>query len=108
MWMAQYNLGLMYSKGTGTPKDYKQAVYWYTKAAEQGDASSQSLLGGMFYLGKGTPKDNVMAYVWWNIAAARGNESAANNRGIIEKDMTSNQIAKAQKLSKEYYAKYVK
>jgi TPR repeat protein len=62
----------------------------------------------MFYLGKGTPKDNVMAYVWWNIAAAQGNESAANNRGIIEKDMTSNQIAKAQKLSKEYYAKYVK
>ncbi len=62
----------------------------------------------MFYEGQGTPKDNVMAYVWWNIAAAHGNESAANNRGIIEKDMTPNQIAEAQKLSKEYYAKYIK
>jgi TPR repeat protein len=62
----------------------------------------------MYANGSGTPKNKVLAYVWWNIAAAQGNESAANNRGIIEKDMTSNQIAKAQKLSKEYYAKYVK
>jgi hypothetical protein len=35
------------------------------------------------------------------------NGAAAKNRGFIEKDMTSNQIAQAQKLSKEYYAKYV-
>jgi TPR repeat protein len=105
---AQYNLGLMYDTGEGTPQDYKQALYWYTKAAEQGNSGAQSQLGFAFYLGEGTPKNNVLAYVWWNIAAAQGDESAANNRGIIEKEMTPNQIAEAQKLSKEYYAKYVK
>jgi TPR repeat protein len=26
-------------------KDYKQAVYWYQKAADQGDAKAQSNLG---------------------------------------------------------------
>jgi TPR repeat protein len=75
----------MFYEGQGTPKDDKKSIYWHTKSAGQGDATSQSQLGGMFYLGKGTPKDNVMAYVWWNIAAAQGNESAANNRGIIKK-----------------------
>ena len=69
----QYDLGVMYSNGSGTPKNEKQAFYWYTKAAEQGDANAQSNLGVMFANGGGTPKNNVLAYVWWNIAAAQGN-----------------------------------
>jgi TPR repeat protein len=63
----------------------KKSIYWHTKAAEQGDASSQSHLGGMFYLGQGTTKDNVMAYAWSNIAAAQGHVKAKRNRGLIEK-----------------------
>jgi len=34
---AQYNLGLMYNNGKGALQDDKQAVYWYWKAAEQGN-----------------------------------------------------------------------
>lgn len=34
----------------GVAKDYKQAVYWYRKAAEQGHAGSQHNLGNIFYL----------------------------------------------------------
>jgi TPR repeat protein len=89
-------------------QDYKQAVYWYTKAAEQGYATAQTNLGLMFANGQGSPKNNVLAYVWWNIAAAQGYKLAEKNRGVIEGRMTPNQIAEAQKLSKEYYAKYVK
>ena len=33
---AQFTLGLLYKRGAGTLQDTKQAVYWYTKAAEQG------------------------------------------------------------------------
>jgi TPR repeat protein len=105
---AQFNVGEMHYKGEGTPKDYKQAFYWFTKAAEQGTVDSQYNLGAMSANGRGTPKNNVLAYVWWNIAAAQGNKSAEKNRGIIEGIMTPDQIAEAQKLSKEYYAKYVK
>ena len=35
---AQYNLALMYNNGDGVPQDYKEAVKWYTLAAEQGVA----------------------------------------------------------------------
>ena len=31
---AQFNLGVLYANGQGVPQDYKQAVYWHTKAAE--------------------------------------------------------------------------
>ena len=35
---AQNNLGGCYKNGTGVAKDEKEAVKWYTKPAEQGDA----------------------------------------------------------------------
>jgi TPR repeat protein len=105
---SQSRLGFMFYEGQGTPKDDKKSIHWHTKAAEQGDASSQSHLGGMFYLGQGTTKDIVMAYVWFNVAAAKGNKSAKESRGLIEEEMTLSQIAEAQKLSGEYYAKYDK
>ncbi len=37
---AQFNLGVMYDKGHGTPQDYQEAVRWYQLAAEQGIASA--------------------------------------------------------------------
>jgi len=32
----------MYEHGKGVPLDYNQAVYWYRKAAEQGNKDAQS------------------------------------------------------------------
>jgi TPR repeat protein len=34
--IAQFNLGVLHANGKDTPKEDKQAIYWYTKAAEQG------------------------------------------------------------------------
>lgn len=34
----QFYLAKMYESGDGTPKDAKQAIYWYRKAADQGSA----------------------------------------------------------------------
>jgi TPR repeat protein len=48
-----YNLGIAYTFGKGVLKDYKQAVYWYQKVADQGDAEAQSILGVMYANGKG-------------------------------------------------------
>jgi TPR repeat protein len=39
-------------------KDYKQAVHWYQKAADQGYAEAQSILGVMYAFGKGVLKDD--------------------------------------------------
>ena len=32
---AQFNLGVMYSKGRGVEQDFARAAHWYRKAAEQ-------------------------------------------------------------------------
>ncbi|WP_434779861.1 hypothetical protein [Neisseria sp. Ec49-e6-T10] len=38
----------MYLKGKKAKKDYDQAIYWYTKAAEQGDTNAQVNIGFIY------------------------------------------------------------
>ena len=37
---AQYNLGVFYANGEGVEQDFKEAVKWYQKAADQGDVAN--------------------------------------------------------------------
>jgi hypothetical protein len=66
----------MYYKGEGVPQDSSQAVYWYRKAVEQGDASAQYNLGVMYYKGEGVPQDTKQAVYWWQKAAVQGQGKA--------------------------------
>jgi TPR repeat protein len=45
---AQNNLGMMYEKGKGVPKDFKKAFFWYRKAAEQNLGKAQNNLALMY------------------------------------------------------------
>ena len=53
---AQDDLGVMYYKGQGVPKNDAEAVKWFYKAAEQGNAGAQYDLGVMYDNGRGVPK----------------------------------------------------
>ena len=93
----------MYAKGKGVPEDDREAVKWSRKAAEQGGASAQNNLSVMYQNGEGVPKDYVKAYAWWNLAAAQGHKDAIKAKASLRKDMTTEQVAEAQKLSVELY-----
>jgi TPR repeat protein len=99
---AQYNLGNMYADGEGVAENDAEAVKWYRKVADQGDARAQHNLGVMYAEGEGVPEDDAQAYKWWNLAAAQGIEEAKGNKAIVEKTMTREQIAEAQRLSTEW------
>ena len=101
---AQYNLGIMYDNGDGVIRDYAEAVDWYRKAAEQGYADAQTNLGGMYRTGRGVIQDAVLAHMWYNIGGANGNEIGSDNRGLIEEEMTRDQIAEAQALARRCMA----
>jgi len=102
--IAQYNLGLMYDRGEGVPEDDVEAVRWHRLAAEQGYAISQYQLGYMYALGEGVPEDYVLAYMWVNLAAAQGSENAQEIKDILEERLTREQIAEAQRMSREWLA----
>ena len=62
-------------------KDYPEAVRWYRKAAEQGNASAQFNLGLMYAEGKGVAQDDREAVRWFRKAAEQGHAEAQNNLG---------------------------
>ena len=99
---SQSNLGVKYLNGEGVPQDDAEAVRWWRLAAEQRYANAQFMLGVMYRFGTGVPEDNVLASMWWNLAAAQGNENAQENKDIVEQQMTREQIAEAQRMSREW------
>jgi len=105
---AQATLAEMYGDGLGVEQNYNTAVKWWKLAAEQGNNYAHEMLGFMYAKGRGVIRDNVYAYMWLNVAAATGLSNAVKNLDILEKQMTTAQIAEAQKLARECVRKKYK
>ncbi len=99
---AQFSLGLKYGIEGDIPEDDAEAVRWYRLAAEQGYAGAQLNLGTMYGNRDGVPEDDVFAYMRFNLSATQGNRTAQGNRDIIQQWMTREQIAEAERLSREW------
>ena len=93
----------MYDHGYGVPQDYKEAIKWYRRAAEQGNDRAQYNLGLMYDGGYGVPQDYVQAHMWYDIA---GTAVAVRYRDFVAREMTSTQVAEAQRLVSEWLGKF--
>jgi TPR repeat protein len=90
---SQYNLGLMYDRGLGVPRDPNLAAHWYAKAAQQGFARAQNHLGSLYEHGLGVPQSLEQAQKWYQLAAAQGNAWAQRNLDRLLKAHTSAPLA---------------
>jgi uncharacterized protein len=54
---AQYNLGIMYSKGQGVSQNFQEAAKWWLKSANQGNAKAQYSMGVLHTSGQGVNQD---------------------------------------------------
>jgi hypothetical protein len=82
---SQFNLALLYENGAGTPQNTKQAVYWYTKAAEQGHVEAQYKLGRLYTFSGDDefPQDYKQAVFWYTKAAEQRHIFAQYNLGRL-------------------------
>jgi TPR repeat protein len=94
----------MYEYGIGVAQDYKEALRWYQKAADQGGPAAQSNLGRIYQSGIGVTQDFVQAHKWYNLSASAGDKDAAEARDQLAQQMTKEQISEAKKLAKEFTA----
>ena len=109
---ALFYLGLMFAEGQGVPQDKAEAAKWFHRAADLGEAQAQYSLGLFYAEGVAGVPDNVSAHMWFNLAAAHfpasatgEHDAAVNYRDLVEKRMTREQIAEAQKLAREWKPK---
>jgi len=76
----------MYAEGEGVAQDDTEALEWFRKAAEQGDAGAQFNLGMMYAEGEGIEQDNAEAVKWLRKAAEQGDEDALDELKRLERD----------------------
>jgi TPR repeat protein len=64
-------------------QDDTEAVTWFRKAANQGDAIAEFMLGNLYVNGKGVPQDNSEALIWFQRAAEQGHRVAKLYLGVM-------------------------
>ena len=113
--MAQKTLGERYATGTkDVNQDLEQAVFWFKKVADKGDAEAQQYLGYAYSQGLGVSQDWIQAHMWFNLVgmtsnkkiAAQNKELAEENRKYAETQMTPKQIEEARALASEWLEKH--
>jgi uncharacterized protein len=81
---AQYNTALMFLKGQGVNKSRKDALYWYTKAADQNHAPSQYTLGYLYQKdAKTSPILIKQAKYWYERAMKNNSREAYTNMAFL-------------------------
>ncbi|UCE79971.1 MAG: sel1 repeat family protein [Nitrospiraceae bacterium] len=77
----QTRIGNRFRRGESSSRDYREAVQWYRKAAEQGFAGAQNNLANMYEQGHGVAQDYSEAAKWYVKAAEQENSNAQHSLG---------------------------
>lgn len=82
VWV-QERLGICYEDGQGVTQSYKEAAYWYRKAADQGSAFAQYFLGYAYEYGEGVTQSYSDAAYWYRKAAGQGDAKAQTDLALL-------------------------
>ncbi|HLA36203.1 MAG TPA: tetratricopeptide repeat protein [Rhodocyclaceae bacterium] len=84
---AQYRLGILYYHGKGAPEDENLAIYWWKKAAAQGNSEAMFHIANAYLF---NPKAEKMvsdpdreAAIWFFQAASAGHAEAQYYLGLL-------------------------
>jgi TPR repeat protein len=88
--------GLLYEKGIGTAPDLQEAVKWFNKSAQLGNAQAMLRLGEMYWSGSGVKQDKVSAYAFVFLASTADLHDALQDKATYEKALSSKELEKAR------------
>ena len=104
---SQINVGWAYYKGTGIKRSIPDAVFWITRAADQGQAFAYGSLCDMYHAGDVFQPNNVEAYKWCRLAVDKlpkghTRDSDANILAKYRKKMTLSELNQGEKLVRNW------
>jgi TPR repeat protein len=70
--IAEYQMGLRFANGEGVTQSHENAMKWFAKASNAGDAKAQWKLGLGYLKGIGVTQDGNQALIWLKRAANNG------------------------------------
>ncbi len=107
---AENALGLVFAEGDekqAIKPDEKEAVRWFTKAAEDGSVTAQYKVGLLYWGGHGLPKDVNKAYFWAVLARAGGQEGSQDLVKVLANGMTRAQAATIEQQADLWYQQHM-
>ncbi len=96
---AMNRIGFLFHTGDGVVKSNEEAIRWFKLAAAKGQINSMFHLGYLYSEGMGVPQNYEISHMWFNLSVANGDESAVGNRNYVEKKMSRESIANAQRMA---------
>lgn len=85
---AQFEISQHYEHGKVVPKNYRTALQWLLKAAEQDHVEAQRLSGYHYQFGRGAPINSEQAFYWHERAAQLGDAVSQREIGRFYHDGT--------------------
>jgi len=76
----------MYAQGYGVKPNIEEAIKWYQRAAQKGNAKAQLNMGALYAEGNGVEKNDIEAVEWYRKAAKDGYDKALYNLALMYKD----------------------
>jgi len=88
--------------------DYETAIIEWRNKANLGSVTAMANLGNMYEVGAGVEQSYILAHQWYNLAASNGDLTARENKKIIEKFMSADEVSSAiSQARKCMYSGYV-
>jgi|ERR1041385_3392955 TPR repeat protein len=101
--LAQFNLGIMYGRGQGVPRDKATGMMWLGRAAQLGDAGAQYELGmrqhrrSLDEKTEAARESRIEAYKWLQLASEQGYGESAIGCETVALDMTHTGVIEAKR-----------
>lgn len=103
---AQMELGYRYLYGFNTEENREQAMYWFVRAAEAGNAEAQRTVGFFYALGGNETAPNYEEALRWSMAAAeQGNALACMDIGYLYEE--GHGVEKSAEEAEKWYVRAV-
>lgn len=96
---AMVALGRLSKSGVGVLQNYALSLEWIKAAADKGNPDGMLELGRLYRDGVAVDRDMAQAYIWLNRAAAMQNRTAAQERDVIARTFTAEELKEAQSRS---------
>jgi len=106
---AENAMGLLYAEGDekhAITQDQREAVRWFTRAAEHGSVPAEYKLGLLYWGGHGVPKDANKAYFWALVARAGGQEGSQDLAKSLASGITRAQAAALETQAEIWYQQH--
>lgn len=106
----EYIMGRFYAKDRpDLPKDEKESLYWYRKAAVlvAGSGSnetrfieaSRNALATCYSDSKAAEFNLTKAYAWWSVSAVSGDSNSAKKRDMVEQRLGSSEVKEGRAMA---------